>query len=116
MGLTRDLILEADDLVRETVDVPEWGGQVIVRTMTGTERDTFELNVTEQRRAKRQPNLRALLAALTIVDENGGRVFSEDDAVRLGLKSAGALDRVFAVAARLNCIGQGDVEALEKNS
>ncbi len=43
--LSRDQILGASDLPTETVDVPEWGGQVIVRSMTGAERDRFELSL-----------------------------------------------------------------------
>ncbi len=39
--LTREQILQSDDLPRETVQVPEWGGEVQVRTMTGTDRDAF---------------------------------------------------------------------------
>ena len=40
--LTRDEILESEDLATETVSVPEWGGSVIVRALTGTERDAYE--------------------------------------------------------------------------
>ena len=39
--LSKDAILAADDLPRETVHVPEWGGDVYVRTMSGTDRDAF---------------------------------------------------------------------------
>ena len=41
-ALTRDLILGMDDLSRVRVDVPEWGGHLFVRSMTGMERDAFE--------------------------------------------------------------------------
>ena len=40
--LTRDQILQANDLVTETVEVPEWGGSVFVKSLTGVERDQFE--------------------------------------------------------------------------
>jgi hypothetical protein len=42
MTLTRDSILNAKDLKKELVKVPEWGGEVYVRCMTGSERDAFE--------------------------------------------------------------------------
>lgn len=32
--LTREQILQSDDLPRETVQVPEWGGEVQVTTQT----------------------------------------------------------------------------------
>jgi len=50
MGLlTRDAILEAQDLQHEEVYIPEWGGSVRVRTLTGAERDAFEQSIVDQR-------------------------------------------------------------------
>ena len=43
--LTKDQILKSDDLPSEEVSVPEWGGSVMVRSMTGYERDQFEQSV-----------------------------------------------------------------------
>ena len=45
MTLTKDQILEANDLQSESVTVPEWGGDVLVRTMTGADRDAFEASM-----------------------------------------------------------------------
>ena len=42
MGLTRDQILAVSDIQTEEVHVPEWGGTVLVRGLTGAERDEFE--------------------------------------------------------------------------
>ncbi len=117
-ALTRETILKVMDLQTETVEVPEWGGTVHVRTLTGTERDTFETSLfegqgTDQR--QRLANLRAGLVALCVVDEDGNRIFSDGDAEALGFKSAAALDRVFAVAQRLNGLGPAGVEELVKN-
>ena len=47
--LSRDEILAASDLTKELVEVPEWGGSVYVRAMTGTERDSYEESVLEIR-------------------------------------------------------------------
>ena len=114
--LTREAILGADDLPREKVDVPEWGGAVYVRTMTGAERDKYEaeLLATEDKTA-RLVNIRARLAGLTVCDEAGKRVFADGDIEALGAKSAAALDRIFPVAMRLNGLSATDVEGLEKN-
>lgn len=120
--LTRADILGADDLPRERVDVPEWGGSVYVRTMTGAERDQFEAAMYEVQGAGYAAsrdyliNFRAKFAALCIVDENGNRLFSDDDVVVLGQKSVAALQRVLTVAQRLNALTEADVEALRKNS
>jgi hypothetical protein len=116
--LTRDAILQAQDLPRELVDVPEWGGSVYVRALTGAERDAFETSIVEQRGKSTKMNLkniRAKLVALTVVDEEGNRIFSDSDASALGKKSAAALDRVFEVAQRLSGLRPEDVEELSKN-
>lgn len=111
--LTRDAILKADDLPKETVDVPEWGGGVLVRSMTGAERDAFEAQMFEGGKARLQ-NLRARLVSQVCVDEQGNRLFTDEDIVALGAKSANALDRVFNAAQRLNAMGKEDVEAAKK--
>ena len=92
--LTREQILQSDDLPRETVQVPEWGGEVQVRTMTGTDRDAFEASLIGKE--GRLENVRARLVSLTLCDETGSRLFSDGDISALGGKSAKALDRVFA--------------------
>ena len=117
MALTRDLILGSKDLPSEAVDVPEWGGVIWVRTLTGKERDAFEQRCQDQKRGDGIliAGLKAQLAALTIVDENGDRLFEDGDADELNTKSAAAIDRVWQVASRLNGLAPGDVEELAGN-
>ena len=115
MTLSKKDILTADDLKREVVSVPEWGGDVNVRGMTGAERDKFESGIVEQRGKEQSVNLaniRAKLASLTICDDDGKRLFSEQDVQALSQKSAAALQRIFAVAQRLSGIGDDDVKEL----
>ena len=121
--LSRDDILAADDRPIERVPVPEWGGDVCVRSLSGAERDRWEQrflkNAPRARPVKGNPydNIRASLCALAICDESGKRLFtSEKDVEALGKKSAAALNRVFDVARRLNGLSDDDVEELAKNS
>ena len=117
--LTRDAILQAQDLPTEQVSVPEWGGEVLVRGLTGADRDDFEQSIAEQKGKNVKMNLRnvrAKLVALTVVDEDGNRLFSDKDAEVLGRKSAVALNRVFEVAQKLSGLTPEDVEELTKNS
>lgn len=124
MGLlTRDQILRAQDIRRETVDVPEWGGQVLVQAMSAADRDAFETSLQkrtgEGRKAKittDTTNFRAKLAARCIVNENGDPLFEPADIGKLGRKSAAALERVLEVARRLAGMTDEDAEELEKNS
>jgi hypothetical protein len=53
---------------------------------------------------------------LTIVDEEGNRLFSDADVKLLGQKSAAALDKLFEVAQKLSGLKDEDVEELAKNS
>ena len=110
--LSKDAILAADDLPRETVNVPEWGGEVLVRTMSGTDRDAFEASLIEK--DGRMENVRARLVALTLCDAQGDRLFDDSQIVARGRKSARALDRVFSVAQRLNGIGVEQVDIAKK--
>ena len=116
--LTRDEILKAQDLPTERVAVPEWGGELLVRGLTGAERDAFEQSIVETRGKNTRMNLRnirAKLVALCCVDEQGNRLFSDEDAELLGRKSAAALNRVFEVAQRLSGLRPEDVEELAGN-
>lgn len=116
--LTRGEILAALDLPTEDVEVPEWGGCVRVRGMTGAERDRFEASVVEMRGKSARVdmvNLRAKLAATCMVGEDGQRLFAEQDVEALGAKSAAALSRVFEAAQRLSGLTGADVEELAKN-
>jgi len=113
--LKRDDILQADDIKRELVPVPEWGGDIYVKGMTGAERDKFEGSLVIMRGKDKQmnmSNIRAKLASMTICDENGKRLFNENDVQALSQKSAAALQRVFEVAQKLSGISDEDVEEL----
>jgi hypothetical protein len=119
-SLTRDQILEADDLKTETVDVPEWGGSVLIRTMTGADRDALGASMVtvlpDGTRQQKLENHKSKLLAMTIVGEDGNLLFSIDDVDRLARKSDTALNRVFEASQRLNGIGVEAVEEAAKNS
>jgi hypothetical protein len=116
--LSREAILAANDLPTEDVEVPEWGGAVRVRTLTGAQRDAFEAEIvtTNGRKVERNTyNIRAKLVAASVVGEDGKLLFSRTDVEALGAKSAAALDRVFDAASRLSGISDEDVQELAEN-
>lgn len=115
MALNKDQILGSTDVHVETADVPEWGGQVCIRTMTGIERDDFEDRIARSDKASGE-NWRAKLLVKCICDDKGVRLFSDDESTKLGGKNAPVLARLFKVASRLNKLGREDIEAYEKNS
>jgi hypothetical protein len=123
--LGRDAILKASALKTEEVKVPEWADPgtgadvVIVRELRGRERDEWEASLAVQRGRQMVPdvaNMRAKLAARTIIDADGEPVFTQQDVNALGELSAAALDRVFEVASRLSGLQQDAVEEMAKNS
>jgi hypothetical protein len=116
--LNKKAILAAQDIKTELVHVPEWGGDVMVRGMTGSQRDEFEASIVEmhgQTQTMHFEGIRAKLCSLCLVDEDGRRMFDSDEVDDLGTKSAQALQRIFEVAQRLSGLTPSDVEDLAKN-
>jgi hypothetical protein len=118
--LTKEAILGAKDLKTIDVSIPEWGGDIRLRTMKAWERDQFEDSMFKGKGKNRQENLanlRARFLALIIIDDQGNRIFNTPQEVQqLGNKSAGALDKLFSEGRKLNGMSEGDVEELAKNS
>lgn len=125
--LTRDEIRNVRDLPEEVVAVPEWGGEVTVRGMTGKARDQFERWMVDFKSLGKNGkgglgmedvdmrNVRAKVVVLTCVGEDGELIFDEKDLGWLGEKSGVALDRVAGVGMRLSGLGEGVLEGLGKN-
>lgn len=116
--LTADAILAKDDRRYKIVEVPEWGGKVRVRSLSGQERDKFEASSVKVRGNKREENFenfRARLVALSVVDNSGLRLFPDAQIPHLGQKNAAALQRVFNVATELNGMSDADVEELTES-
>lgn len=117
--LSKQSILDAVDIQYNTVAVPEWGGEVRIRSLTAADRDSYEQWLMslpdESGPSQRMVGMRARMASLSVVDEAGERVFSESDIEALNKKSAAALGRVFDAITALNAINAAEVEALAKN-
>lgn len=119
--LSRDQILGKKKLKTDRVDIPDWGGAVNVRELSSFERDEVESwmvhppETPSEERREALANLRGRLAAKAIVDEQGLRMFTDDDAVALGNLSAAALDAVFDTVLRLSAMTKEQREKLRKN-
>lgn len=113
--LTKDIICGKQDLEIEKVEVPEWGGDVFIRTLTAAERDQFDTSVYRQEGIKNYDNLRARYLCLCLCDEHGVRIFDDRDAEKLGTKSGKVMDRLFGIAQRINGMSPADVKEMVKN-
>lgn len=108
--LTKEQIFQIQDSRIEKLTIPEWGGEVFVRSMTSKERDQWEL-----RYSKDKSNLRASFAVQSVCNEAGELLFTEKDIEPLGLKSASALAKIFNAVTVLNGYVKSDVDELEGN-
>lgn len=76
--LTRETILQTNDLLRQEVSIPELNDSACVRELSGPEREEY---------SKEEDKLpdddvvgkMALLASMTVCDETGALLFTQDD-------------------------------------
>jgi hypothetical protein len=108
---------------RKTVEleVPEMGGSIRLREMSGTERDQFEVAAFREGADGKQKVdpmfLRARLVASCLVDDKDNRLYRADEIEQLSNDlPAGILARLFEAAQKLNGVDSKAVENAEKNS
>ncbi len=99
----KDSILQAKDCPVTAVEVPEWGLTVYVRTMTLGEMEVLQ-NFVDAAKGNTDTTAVAEMAAKIICDENGERVFGDDDADGLRGKSHKALTRIANAFTEVNGI------------
>lgn len=116
MCLTKEQIDKADDLKREKVSVPEWGGHVYVRMLDGDQRGEIE-EITQGVNGKAgvTRDLRSRLSAMAMCDDKGVLLYDIAGIKTLGKKCSLALDRVFEAALKINKMGADDIEETAKN-
>ena len=115
--LDRDAILKSKDLT-ETVEVPvpEWDGSVRLAMLNGAQREQLEDLLAKAQKGQHNYLIRATVAALSIVGEDGARLFKDSEIPALAKKSFVALDRIFDAALALNQMRQSDLEDEVGNS
>jgi hypothetical protein len=109
--LTLDDILGADDIRTEYVEVPEWGGTVRLRSLTGLERDRI---VNASQKDENGPAFYARVVAASLIDDDGKNIADPSAAAKLVKKNAGALFRVWKACARLSGIGDDALDQAEQ--
>ena len=112
MALSKSAILSAGDVKLDKVNVPEWGGDVFVKTITGLDRDRFEDGYSEQK----MKNFRSRFLVLTLCDEKGERLFTDSEVDELGKKSSLVINRLFEKSWSLNAFTNEAIDDLGNDS
>lgn len=120
--LTREQVISKDDRRYEAIPVPEWGGNVRIRSLSEPEYHDYRDSVFTSAGKDREVNertMRACLCAACVVDAEGKPLFTVDDLTggkdpSKG-KSAHAIALIWNVAAKLCGMDQDDIEDLLKN-
>ena len=113
----RDQILNVDDQVSETIDVPEWDAKVGVRGLTLGEQQKF-LNRVQRRTGSgtfeidRDKFAVQLVIATAVDPDSGEQLFEPADAQVLSQKSGAAMFRLVQTGTRLSGLG-GDEQVEE---
>jgi len=114
--LNKAAFFAANDLKHEDVPVPQLGGMVRIRVMTGAARDAFNEYVQSFQDDKRPASaINAALLVQTCIDEDGAPMFTMDEIEMLRDKSAAALDTMTEAAIRLNGLGIKAADDAAKN-
>lgn len=113
MALSKLDILKVKELKRELVNVPEWGGDVLVQEMTGEQRDRFDNWVVEK---KETGGMRLRIVIATVVEESGKPMFTDLDIPDLASKSGKAIERLSDVGMHLSGMTEEAKKEEIKNS
>lgn len=101
---------------RAKIHVPDLGGDIYVRGMSGTERDRLEerFRVRNGRRAGQVDlrNFRAMMTCRVVVDAHGNRLLNDGDADVIGNLPSGALDQIIAKCNELSGMTEEEAEDL----
>lgn len=110
--LTKTQILEASDIDVREVPVPEWGGSVLVKSLSAGQVERIQLRM----KGKGLRGVTAAMLAMAIVDEQGNRLFKETDIDALSKKSIQACQRVLKAVQEQNGLDNQAIKEMAKNS
>lgn len=110
----KDTILKAIDVQLHPVEVPEWNCTVYVRAMTGGERASFFRDYKQADRTDDTGKLIVTLLVKTLCDDQGKRIFADNEGELLAGKSGTVLERIWSEAVKANRLAPEDVADAKK--
>lgn len=120
--LSRKQIDAADDIKTETVPVPEWGGEVLLRSLSSKKRSEIEATLIASKNQKPDFRVEALktlkerTVAAAMVDQAGNRLYSDKEIGLLGERSGDVIERLFNKVQELSGMDKDAVKRAEGNS
>lgn len=112
MALNKQTILSMNKPRMRLVNVPQWGGDVYLRSMTGEQRDRFE----EASRGGKVSEIKLTILAYSLCDEHGNRLFADAELDLLNQLDGGTLAELAVQAGELNYVTEKDIEVMQKHS
>lgn len=110
MGL-RDQIRQANRRKPLKVHVPEWGFDVYVRVLNVGERDSYE-NLWLTRGKEGVKDFRSEYLCRVLCDEDGKRLYGDNDVAELASLDGSVLCKIFDIAASHNKLTETDIREL----
>ena len=113
--LSRDDVLQAEDFETREVEVPEWGGTLLVRELNADEVEQIglgQLDSRGERDVRKARGIRVKVISWAAIAEDGTRLFKRGDVEKLATKSSRAVQRVFDVIQELSGLGTEDERPL----
>lgn len=105
-------ILALDDFTFADVQVPEWGGKVRVRSLSGAQRGVVQ-NLVKKNATE---GIEELLVVMAVVDpESGKRVFTKAHLEALKAKSSAPVTLIAKKVMEISGITEAKTEDAEKN-
>lgn len=108
-ALTRDLVLAASDQKSQVIEVPEWGGSVTLRTLSGA--DQFKVY-----RCASDVDPVIVTLAYAILGDDGQRLFGDGDFDMLANKSGRVLSRLSSALNGMISDDEKDLDSAKKPS
>lgn len=126
MALSREAILQVQDITVKEIEVPEWGGAVFIRQLTRGEQDEWLRRQYGQTRLKQDTKAKqqeissvnmyghdAYLCVCGICDIDGKRLFKETDVEDLRKKNGAVIGRLAVEIVKYSQLA-GDAEVIEE--
>lgn len=112
----RQKILEAKDIKRETIHIPEWGVELLLKGLSGTKRGRLVKTCTDRQGNVDYEKLQPLLVLNGAYDpETEDLVFGDADRDALGEKNSGVIERIAQKISELSGFNQQALDQAIKN-